>query len=186
MFNYKLTRLSGFSENSRHRSLQFLSWYPVYSIWFPSMCWLPAWVIGRKRVTSCGSSSSRSGQSFVVASSTFSGGVIQRTEPLGSSGGHDENIRGGSRYTVLCMFLLWMAWSIYRNFTFIFTFVLHLFCLLVYLSVLFYTHFLTHNHFLQHKLLVPLFTFNLLCVVPGPAPDSAFSIFFFCVHFTPD
>ena len=33
---------------------------------------------------------------------------------------------------------------IYIYFTFIFTFVLHLFCLLVYLSVLFYTHFLTH------------------------------------------
>ena len=57
----------------------------------------------------------------------------------------------------------------------LFTFILHLFCLLVY-----------HNHFLQHKLLVPLFTFNLLCVVTGPAPDSAFSIFFFCVRFTPD
>ena len=28
--------------------------------------------------------------------------------------------------------------------------------------------------------------FNLLCVVTGPAPDSAFCIFFFCVHFTPD
>ena len=42
------------------------------------------------------------------------------------------------------------------------------------------------DDFLQHKLLVPLFTFNLLCVVPGPVPDSAFSIFFFCVHFTPD
>ena len=33
---------------------------------------------------------------------------------------------------------------IYIYFTFIFTFVPHLFCLLVYLSVLFYTHFLTH------------------------------------------
>ena len=28
--------------------------------------------------------------------------------------------------------------------------------------------------------------FNLLCVVTGPAPDSAFCIFFFYVHFTPD
>ena len=28
--------------------------------------------------------------------------------------------------------------------------------------------------------------FNLLCVVTGPEPDSAFCIFFFCVHFTPD
>ena len=79
----------------------------------------------------------------------------------------------------------------YIYFTCIFTSVLHLFCLLVYLSILFYIHFLTHcflshNHFLQHKLLVPLFTLNLLCVVSGPAPDSAFSIFFFCVHFTPD
>ena len=24
------------------------------------------------------------------------------------------------------------------------------------------------------------------CLVPGPAPDSAFHIFFVCVHFTPD
>ena len=92
--------------------------------------------------------------------------------------------------TFALMTLFFPTEIIYIYFTFIFTFVLPLFCLLVYLSVLFYTHFLDSLlfiiNFLQHKLLVPPFTFNLLCVVPGPAPDSAFSIFFFCVHFTPD
>ena len=56
---------------------------------------------------------------------------------------------------------------------------LHLFYIYVYICSTFVL-------FLQHKLLVPLFTFNLLCVVTGPAPDSAFYIFFFRVHFTPD
>ena len=60
-----------------------------------------------------------------------------------------------------------------------------LFCLLVYLLVLFDTHFLIitsssiNSWYLSSH-------FNLLCMVSGPAPDSAFSIFFFCVHFTPN
>ena len=70
------------------------------------------------------------------------------------------------------------------------TFVLHLFCLLVYLSVLFYfsvwliSFHLSHNLFFLPKTPYTSIQHGQSFFCPFPGADSAFCTIFFCVHFT--
>ena len=91
----------------------------------------------------------------------------------------------------------------------IFTFILHLFhrnftlvLLLFYICFTFVLHVSLFVGFVLHPLSDSLLFTNFIissssqmylcsysisfCPVPGPVPDSAFYIFFFCVNFTPD